>query len=781
MASLSMVLSGRISAPSSTTSSQSNHSTEIVKETKDPSKSNSSSRKTSERLTSAELAPAFKIGREPPSIYLYSNYNFQKLQRELKIITPHYTPSSATPTFTLVDKTQTLERKGHELPPGLRFPQGHVYQNQLILTGTLIMPGKAPTLALYAFNLSLDKWEKLDTDTTLLTGSWNRTVLHPATGTLLIFGHRESNAEADYSSRIQHHDHLMSINLQAYGLYERPIPSFLPTAQDLGQDMLREPGLNDMHLVSASGTLFGANSTILAARWPEFSTMLLSPPYVTPLILVLPVPDEVISVFLHYLYTGALPLHTVITPGMADYLLILARRYQLNGLHALTIDLLHQGVVANPVRIYSSALLAGELGLQARAVGLAMTALPAKPPTSRPSSSLSNPATMPGANAMTPSMPPPLSARRRPSMQPQILDSSLSRSYSNRVPPPSSRPPVTPERRQRAPSQHSRDSMSTDGGIVGESLSQQYNPSTIVDGGRLTPTVYMSSPEPGLTGPNSSRQRKLRTPPTPSNFQQSAFSQHPMSFISTSSGGSNYDSPMASPVLARGPQILQQYQQAYPSPLSPSSQQMPSFASYGGHIRGSGPGSDGGAPSVYSHDDQDERGDLRAQQAKRRLHMQMQMQMQSEMDLQQQVLVEQQHMRDEEIMLQQRSLRQQQQQQQQRGKPEVEPVVYHNPAAAMMGALDHHMGGSYANSSNQSTKSSKGGSHYPSSQMTAETQLTIGTESTVETVSSRKSGSSKATSVKSSGSDEKKKGLLSKMKPPKPKASGAALMKSAGF
>ncbi|OAQ27590.1 hypothetical protein K457DRAFT_77700, partial [Linnemannia elongata AG-77] len=328
-----------------------------------------------QRLMSGDLTPAFKAGSELPSIYLYSNYNFQNLRRELKIITPQYThPSASVPTFSIVEKTEAIEKLGqdHPLPPGLRFPQGHVYQNQLILTGTLIVPGKAPTLAIYAFNLTTYKWDRLDTDTTLDKGSWNRSLLHPATGTLLIFGHYESNADSDYSNRIQHHNHLMMVNLQAYGLYERPIPSFHPTAQDLGHDLLREPGLNDMEISSINGTLFGANSTILAARWPEFATMLLSPPYVTPLILELPVPDEVVPMFLYYLYTGALPLNSIVTPGVADYLLILARRYQLNGLHALAVDILHQTVTVNPIRVYSSALMASELGLQARAVELAM-------------------------------------------------------------------------------------------------------------------------------------------------------------------------------------------------------------------------------------------------------------------------------------------------------------------------------------------------------------------------------------------------------------------------
>ncbi|KAF9952176.1 hypothetical protein BGZ72_006462 [Mortierella alpina] len=807
MASISMVLSGRISAPSSTASSQpmssSNEGIDTPK-----THSNSSSRKTSERLMSGELTPSFKTGNELPAIYLYSNYNFQNLQRDLKVITPHYTHSASAPSFTLTEKKDLLDTMIPDLPAGLRFPQGHVYQNQLILTGTLIVSGEAPTLAIYAFNLTLRKWEKLNTDTTLQQGSWNRTLLHPATGTLLIFGNRDSNAETDYSNRTQHHDHLMMINLQAYGLYERPVPSYPPAAQDLGQDLLKMPGLNDMIVASVTGTLFDANSTILASRWPEFSTMLLSPPYVTPLILELPVPDEVVPVFLHYLYTGALPPNQMITPGTADYLLILARRYQLNGLHALTVDCLHQTVTSNPIRIYSSALMASELGLQARAVGLAMMAAP---PLKTSAAASRSSGLSPGPGAMGNMDRPPSVSRRRVSVQPQ-LDPSLSRNFSNKLPPPSSRPPGPPERRRDVYSIHSRDSVSTDGGVVGEALLQQYN----ADGSArlaLTPrgpyenesqqALYLSSPEPGAMAASGARQRKMRSPPVPPNLrsyqqqqqQQQSFSSHhhPVSFMSTSSGGSSgYDAPLASPGIHRNPQ------QSYPSPLSPNYQQhSSSFSSQG--MPGErfspmmrGPGSDGTA-SVYGHEEQDDGSsmygqqgrEMRTQQAKRRLQMQMQTQFEAEQQQQQhqqqqhqhyqQELARQQHLRDEDIMLQQhRFLQKQQQLRAAEAETAAAAAGRHKPAEAVMSALEYHMGGSSSSKSSGSHHKTVG---YPSSQMTVESQRTV------ETVSSQKSsGSSKANSIKSSKSDEaKKKGLLAKMKPPKPKASGAALMKSAGF
>ncbi|KAF9197365.1 hypothetical protein BGZ49_002239, partial [Haplosporangium sp. Z 27] len=704
MASISMILSGRISVPSSEVSSVSTSS-----ESKDSQKDDIQ-KKTSERLASGELTPSFKTGKEIPSIYLYSNYNFQNLQREFKIITPHYTQSSTSPSFSLVDKSQTLENMGkNELPPGLRFPQAHVYQNRLLLTGTLIISGNAPTLAIYTLDLTTDKWERLDTGPALEKGSWNRSLLHPASGTLFIFGNNNSNPDQDYSSRTQHHDHIVTINLQAYGLYERPVPSFTPLAQELGQDLLSGPGFSDMHIASVNGTLFDANSTVLAARWPEFSSMLLSPPYVTPLILVLPVPDDVVPVFLHYLYTGALPSNEAVTPAIADHLFILARQYELNGLHALTLDVLHQTVATNPVRVHSSALMAGELGLQARAVGLAMAAIPAKlanQQDTRPQS----PAVMPGQDHI---MPPTSTTRKRTSAY--VLDSGLSRNYSNRVPPPSSRPPVPPERRR----QPSRDSVSTDGGLS-DSLLQQYTLNSLSDVGNHLQQPYMSSPEPGMN-----RQRKARSPPMLPN-QQTA---HPVSFISTSSSGSIYDSgPIGSPTT-RGPQqYTQQQQQSGYS--SPGNQHLTAYPSQGGYMRN-------GTPSVYSHDDQD---DLRSvssgsgsqiyesrnQQAKKRLQQQMQMQ------------------------------------------TEMEPrrdIIYHNPGAT----AEIYLGGG-----------SSQGTYLNGSQVTIDSQRTA--ESTLDTVSSQKSSGSSKASIKSSSSDkDKKKGILAKMKPPKPKASGAELMRGAGF
>ncbi|KAF8925700.1 hypothetical protein BGZ58_000583 [Dissophora ornata] len=733
MGSISIVLSGRISAPSSITSSS-------IKEedTADTSFTNSYKHKHSGRLMSGELTPAFKSGRDVPSIYLYSNYNFHKLQRDFKVITPHYThptvvgadrnSSSLTPSpppsFSLVEKSQALNMMGNELPPGLRFPQGHVYQNQLILTGTLIVPGKPPTLAIYAFNLAVYKWERLATDSILETGSWNRSLLHPATGTLIIFGNHKTDAEMDYANRIQHHDHLMMINLQAYGLYDRPVPSIPQAAQDLGQDLLINPSLSDMHVASTFGTLFGANSTMLAARWPEFATLLLSPPYVTPLILILPVPDEIVPLFLQYLYTGALPM--TITAGMADYLLILARRYELNGLYALIMDILHQTVHLHPVRIYSTALIAGEMGLQARAVGLAMQKIPSKrsstskllvgaPPVA--ASYLAG-ATDGKELPALPSSPVGAAGSGR------VSALGTSHSYGGQATLSPAHMPF--QMLRRANSSQSRDSLSTDGGYIAEGIMQQYS------GGRLIPVAIREDPDE--QNPYSS------SPPTHSSLLRPLRSPTLITGAGVGSGSAAYtNSSLSSPGRSQSPNF---YQNAYPSPLSPSFQQQ-----------------------SYGYDDYGQ--DERTTQAKKRLQFQLQQddsqlpyhqqQLQfhspqhTEYLMQQQLLLEQQRMREREVLLLEQARLQHLRYVQKQQKLRAQAAV---PSPDVVGdALDYHFG----------VKSSGSSS------------------SRMESTASRTSSTGPGKSSKEKDKKDKDKPSSGKGKSQKGPINGEELMKSAGF
>ncbi|KAF8983809.1 hypothetical protein BGZ46_009454 [Entomortierella lignicola] len=719
MASISMVLSGRISAPSSTSSTKDDDTSETVT-------SQGGKRKHSERLLSGELTPAFRTGKDLPSIYLYSNYNFTNLTREFKVIMPHYsqpniaasdTTSVVPPSFSLIEKSQALSMMGAGLPPGLRFPQGHVYQNQLILTGTLIIPNKAPGLAIYTLNLTQYKWERLDTDTLLEVGSWNRTILHPATGTLFVFGNQLSDPRKDYASRIQHHNHFMLVDLQAYGFYNRPVPSLPQAAQELGFELLSSSSLCDMQISSVTGTMFGANSTILAARWPEFASLLLSPPYVTPLILVLPVPDDVVQLFLEYLYTGALP--SDITAGIADYLLILARKYELNGLHALTMDILHQTVHLRPVRIYSTALLAGELGLQARAVGLAMPKLPAMAASVNASYLTS---TVEGKEL--PPLPSPSSTAGSSSNS-----TGLSRTFSRRAPPP---PPLSSapymKTHHRNFSAQSRESLSTDGGFIAEGLLQQYN-----DGQRQIPTTI---PEDDI---DPRRHFSMASPTLVS--------------PSTVGRGSDISTLINSPTS----QGYGGYNQnGYPSPMSPGS--------FSTQMRG------------FGHDDYPQ--DERTLQAKKRLQKQMQQEpdllYHPQYDTQYQEYIHQQEM----VVMEQHRLQQRYPQAQQQPIQAHQLQVEQPNPLAVVNELDYHFGGVKQTSPSAfRIRSPNEGMRVeaPSSQMGS-----ISSKSDKEKAKDKEKEKKKE-KEREKEREKREKNVLSKMKPPKPMLSGAELMKSAGF
>lgn len=279
-----------------------------------------------------------------------------------------------------------------------------------------------------------------------------------------------------------------------------------------------------------------------------------------------------------------------------------------------------------------------------------------------------------------------------------------------------------PPSHRRGASIQSRDSVSTDGGLVGEGLLQQYNGGQRImlataqeDEDRQGP-LFLSSPDP--------RQRKTRAAPLSPNQSSDA-----------------------------------QYQNAYPSPLSPSFQQHP-FSSQ----------SLSGGLGIDDYGQEE-----RTLQAKMRLQMQMQheldpqqqqkyqRQLQEEYMQQQQLLFEQQHMKEQEMMVMEQHRLQQQRyiQRQQKLKAQQKEQEVPNPVA-VLGALDYHFGGIKQPPAPSKIRATNDGMQY-------------------DPLGSGKSGTSKGSSSNSRDKDKKEKGLFNKMKPPKPTISGADLMKSAGF
>ncbi|RYE93375.1 MAG: hypothetical protein EOO77_45585, partial [Oxalobacteraceae bacterium] len=66
----------------------------------------------------------------PSSMYLYSNFNFTDVQRELHVI------QATNDSLVLQDRSASL--RGDVLPPGLRFPSGTIVGDNLLVYGTYL-------------------------------------------------------------------------------------------------------------------------------------------------------------------------------------------------------------------------------------------------------------------------------------------------------------------------------------------------------------------------------------------------------------------------------------------------------------------------------------------------------------------------------------------------------------------------------------------------------------------------------------------------------------------
>ncbi|KIJ54406.1 hypothetical protein M422DRAFT_25305 [Sphaerobolus stellatus SS14] len=151
----------------------------------------------------------------PSEIFLYSNYNFTDVKRELEVFTPQ-PPAS----FSIVDKSDSMT--GAALPPGLRFPTGALLGNSLIIAGTYLAHSYQ-AFSIWSLDLTTMTWSRIEPGTALASGSWCRAVLWRESNKFLVFGNREGNLVEDYNHRLLSWDHVAYIDLEAFGIYQPPI------------------------------------------------------------------------------------------------------------------------------------------------------------------------------------------------------------------------------------------------------------------------------------------------------------------------------------------------------------------------------------------------------------------------------------------------------------------------------------------------------------------------------------------------------------------------------
>ncbi|UZJ56221.1 hypothetical protein CBS101457_005541 [Exobasidium rhododendri] len=227
-------------------------------------------------------------------IYIYTNYNFTDVKREMEII-EFQDRSDGEEGDSISVEDQSGCMRGISLPPGLRFPMGAMLGDHMLISGTYLA-NTSQTFAIWALYLPKMTWSRLDVGPLLTTGSWNRGVLWPTQTRLLVFGHRDRDLVSDYNHRQTNWDHVLIMELEAWGITQPPVESVSFASVTFGLEKLASSvlgslmytlpkekvevelssklmmgGRGDFEIICSDGMKLGCDRAILERRWPWFA------------------------------------------------------------------------------------------------------------------------------------------------------------------------------------------------------------------------------------------------------------------------------------------------------------------------------------------------------------------------------------------------------------------------------------------------------------------------------------------------------------------------------
>lgn len=293
---------------------------------------------------------------------------------------------------------------GAFFPPGLRFPTGAVLGTHFIVAGTYLSQ-TFQSFSIWALDLVSMTWTRIDPGSILSSpsGSWFRSCLWPEGNRFLVFGNRHGNLVEDYNRRLLSWDHVICIDLEAFGVYQPPALLLDLPQQELGLAALEEGILADFEIVCDDGRKIQCSRKLLEDRWPWFkqqrrlfleaATRALSTipgaanvapalpdvraasdkdevrpdPRLTPRALNLSEPYPVTLAFLQYLYSMALITPLQHAPAVLSQLLLLSSTYEMPHLQSLVKHAMHRALsFATSVGIYGVSTLCNCRSLQIR-------------------------------------------------------------------------------------------------------------------------------------------------------------------------------------------------------------------------------------------------------------------------------------------------------------------------------------------------------------------------------------------------------------------------------
>ncbi|KAK2459634.1 hypothetical protein APHAL10511_008279 [Amanita phalloides] len=349
----------------------------------------------------------------PCDIYLYSNYNFTDVKRELEVFSP--LPQA---DFAIQDRSATMT--GSTFPPGLRFPNGAILGNNLVIAGTYLAHSYQ-SFSIWVLDLVNMTWSRIDPGKALETGSWFRACLWAETSKLIIFGNRDGNLVEDYNRRLLSWDHVAVVDLEAFGIYQPPQLKLGLRMQEFGLAALEERVMADFEIVCDDGRRIPCSRRLLDERWPWFrdqrvrmlqmalstsqalptssmhtplpstpgtasviapdGTNTVAPdPRLTPRAFHLSEPYPITLAFLQYFYTQALITPLQHAPAVLSQLLVLSTLYALPYLEAIVRHAMHRMLSnSTSVAVYEVATLCSCRSLQIRALKTVMSYTQKKP------------------------------------------------------------------------------------------------------------------------------------------------------------------------------------------------------------------------------------------------------------------------------------------------------------------------------------------------------------------------------------------------------------------
>lgn len=335
--------------------------------------------------------------------YVFANYNLSSdaVARELLSFDP--TRPSINGAFT--DYSYLLSQQQHQqqhLPPGLRFPHGQVIGQHFVVAGTYL-GSHSRNYQVWALHLETMAWSRIDTGSKLATGAWGRGLSYNAHW--IVFGNKNRDIYKAYGQREISFDDMVTINLEAYGIYEMPLSTCDKLGCDLGLTMLNEPNMADVYVVTSDDRSIPANLQVLSLRWPFVSKLITGNSCTSGRkddgntrsnnniigmddeevilggrqrhqkgigkTLLFPETYAVTLAFLQYIYTDNLITVQQHQPAILARLLILSDMYQMPRLKQLSLHSLHQVLnVSTASLVYETATLTNQYGLQVRALRL---------------------------------------------------------------------------------------------------------------------------------------------------------------------------------------------------------------------------------------------------------------------------------------------------------------------------------------------------------------------------------------------------------------------------